>query len=626
MAKRRDKPKRSEAPSPPPEAGRPGDRAYWLAAGLLAALLGAQLAQDIARPFYGLHAWNDAANAWRARALLRYPLSYTRGLAVWAVGDPPAAKPNRSMDHPQLGHWVKAAELAMLGDNERSPRIFRLVWSVVSLLLLMQLLRHLVEDREAVLAGAVYVLLPVVDYFGTGALNLVLQLVATWCYLALIGGLRAGPPPGRRHWLGLGLSLLFCVQLSWHGAFCPLAIAVHYAGRCIFRRRRPDWRLAAVLAGAPLVSAIAVFGLMAAFIEGGVDKIVDLFIWRAGRGEMKDISESFLWGEWFNCLWKYGVSNFTWPVLVAAGAGAVLGPLAAVARRLGRDRPAWGLPKAHLPALGAPWPYPPYLGLLLLPGVLQIAILRGAVWRHQHWEGPLGPGLAILAAAAIVMLADFIGRRSGAIPAAAACLAFAVIAPFCLKGTYDYQYIRWHSPRKIEMFKELNRLIPPDKALLSAEDFLVNQHAVKGAHYRPEIAYYLDREVVQPPRLVEFQQKLSGVRFASQEQAQAWFAREFPPVIEDVLRQAGTGRYPVFLMPAYPVLGPLANELARRYRLYDRIPGQEAEWATRTAFGLSFGQRSPRSAEEAKDIEVVRFAMPTYLIFDLRQPATAPAR
>ena len=83
---------------------------FWLCAGLLTVLLASIMARDISRPFYGLHSWKEAAAAWRARCYLKYDLEYTKGLAVWAVGDPPGKNPNRSLDHPQLGLFLPALD------------------------------------------------------------------------------------------------------------------------------------------------------------------------------------------------------------------------------------------------------------------------------------------------------------------------------------------------------------------------------------------------------------------------------------------------------------------------------------------------------------------------------------
>jgi len=89
-----------------------------------------------------------------------------------------------------------------------------------------------------------------------------------------------------------------------------------------------------------------------------------------------------------------------------------------------------------------------------------------------------------------------------------------------------------------------NELIPPDKMLLSFEGLKVQQHKAKGSHYRPEIAWYLDREVVVARTLTEIEE------------------------------QAKTGKFPYYLMPrtyydretsAY--LAKLSNELQQRYKM-----------------------------------------------------------
>lgn len=71
-----------------------------------------------------------------------------------------------------------------------------------------------------------------------------------------------------------------------------------------------------------------------------------------------------------------------------------------------------------------------------------------------------------------------------------------VTTVFCVVGTNHYSHVHWQDPKKIAMFKMLNREIPPHKGLLTFERSITDQHPVKGAHYRPEVAYNLDREIV----------------------------------------------------------------------------------------------------------------------------------
>ena len=119
------------------------------------------------------------------------------------------------------------------------------------------------------------------------------------------------------------------------------------------------------------------------------------------------------------------------------------------------------------------------------------------------------------------------------------------------------------------MFKDFNEKIPPDKALLSFEGFIVNQHPVKGPHYRPEIAWYLDRKVI--------------------------VAR----TIEDIKLKAKTGRHPYYLAPLVNYTSPLINQLAKQYK-YDHIPGEESV--------------------KTKDGKFLKAGMMSYFIFDLNRP------
>lgn len=119
----------------------------------------------------------------------------------------------------------------------------------------------------------------------------------------------------------------------------------------------------------------------------------------------------------------------------------------------------------------------------------------------------------------------------------------------------------------------LNEKIPPDKALLSFEDFIVNQHKAKGGFYRPEIAWYLDREIVQATTL------------------------------EQIQKNAQTGKFPYYLVPTVNQLSQLINSLNQTYK-YQYIPGDE-------------GART-------KDGKFLRAGMMPYIIFDLTSKVSRP--
>ena len=143
---------------------------------------------------------------------------------------------------------------------------------------------------------------------------------------------------------------------------------------------------------------------------------------------------------------------------------------------------------------------------------------------------------------------------------------FVIIIGYCNKGKNYLHSIRWQPQAKIDMFKKLNQRIPPDKALLSFEPFIVNQHKSKGGFIRPEIAWYLDREIV-PARSVE-----------------------------EIKKYASTGRYPYYLIPVVNELSPLIAQLQKRYK-FEYIPGVQGE--------------------RTKDGKFLKAGMMPYVIFDL---------
>jgi hypothetical protein len=382
----------------------------------------------------------------------------------------------------------------------------------------------------------------------------VASLTATWSYLVIIDSLKNGPQPKNYHKWILAISLFLALQLNWEGFFYALAIGVHYVFRCIHRKQLPEKGLLAILIIAPLTSLIINFMVLAAGHGWDWQKVYALYKWRSAKGEMPE----FLWGSWFAKMWEFALSNFTLPVLIIAIAYLTLGLLYVFAA-----------PTAEKQSTHTQRRFPQFW-LLLMPAIFQLFILKGALWRHQYWQSPAVPFIAIAVALAIMLASDIISKANRRAANTAVVVLVAVIFVFCTKATNFYYHIRWKQPALIEMFKDLNQKIPPDKALLSFEDYVVNQHPVKGPHYRPEVAWYLDREIV-PAR-----------------------------TLQQVRNYAATGQYQYYLVPFTNYTAALVRELTRQYK-YNQIPGKDGE--------------------ATKDGKFVRAGMYTYLIFDLTSSA-----
>jgi len=501
---------------------------FWACSGLLVILLLSILSRGFNRPFYGLHSWAQASGAWSARVHAKYGFGYTKGISTLAVGMPPTEKPLRYLDHPQLNVIMASFFMRIFGINIWSMNVLTYTFAVACLLLFLRIVKSIADERTALLAGLFYVLFPLTGYFGTSTWDTLLGFSAIWFYLVLIGSLHGGPEPKRFHKFGLALSLFFVLQFGWTGFFYCLAIGVHYVFRCIHLKRLPDKVLLAIIIIAPFLSMAVNFTIMAAGYGWDLSKIVDLYKWRSAKGEMPE----FRWSAWFARVCEHANTNFTWPVLITVIVYLTIGQLLVFSQ-------------PRKPDGRFPCQYPQFWLFFMVP-MSQLFILKGALWQHQTWLMPWGPFIAIGASCAVLLLWDMTSRVNRRFAAAAVVVLVGMCAGFCMAGTNYYYDIRWQAPEKIKMFERLSQKIPPDKALLSFEDFIVDQHSSKGAFYRPEIAWVLDREIVPAHTL---------------EQIQAY---------------AKTGKYPYYLIPHVQELQPLINQLMKLYE-YEYVPGVEGE-------------------------------------------------
>ncbi len=469
-------------------------RLFWALALIPLLVLVGISAQGLTRPFEGLHAWAQADSSWFTRNHIRYGLGYTQGVMTMALGDPPPENPKRYYDHPQYGGLLSAGVMWLFGVNEWSLRLGVLIVDLVSLLMMIAILRRFMGDWPALLAALLLAMFPISAYFSLGGWLTMFALGAFWMYL-VASGLVPGKQARWWHYAGLGALLFICVQLSWSGFFYAAAIGIHYVVSCIAKRRWPQRGLLAVMVIAPLASAALVFTIMLSGFNWDYQRIIDLYNWRAAKGEMTgQMQGAFDWGAWFVRAGEFGLTNFTLPVLIAAGGYLVYLGAAHVYRLASRLAG-----EADGPPRRIAQPFPLAL-LFLLPGLLQMFILRGALWPHQYWERPLGPFIAIAAALGILVIGRSLRQVHRAVAVAVMAGAVVLCGWASVGGANYYFSIVWQTPQKIAMWKELNRLIPSDKELATFDrelDSLVQtQSAAKGAVYRGEPAWYIDRIMV----------------------------------------------------------------------------------------------------------------------------------
>jgi hypothetical protein len=502
-----------------------------------------------------------------------------------ALGCPPPENPKRYYDHPQYGGLISAGVMWLFGVNEWALRLGMLIMDLAVLILLMAILRRFMGDWPALLAGLLLAMFPISAYFGLGGWMTITVMGAFWMYLAI--AFEAPERPARWwHYVALGTLLFTCVQLGWSGFFYAAAIGIHYVLTCIVRRKWPQWGLLAVMVAPPLASAVMVFTVMLAGFDWDYHRIIDLYKWRAAKGEMTGLMQGgFNWGAWFERAWDFGLSNFTWPVLMAAGGYLVYLAIAHIYRLAGPFGPTAGPPRR----IAQPFP----LALLfLLPGLLQMFILRGALWPHQFWERPLGPFIAIAAALGILLIGRSLRQVHRAVAVAVMAGAVVLCGWASVEGANYYYSIVWNCPEKIAMWKELNRLIPPDKELATFDrelDSLIStQSAAKGAVYHGEPAWYIDRVMVDAN---------------TPEQVEALRTNKKAPVyLMPWPGSLGYGQYGPDAQKVYEKHVRLAEYLVKRYPVISHYPGVES---------VPDPDR-PRTA--------LKFGMRPYLLLDLTRP------
>ncbi len=545
---------------------------FWICGGLLVILMIAILGREIDRPFFGLHSWAKASGAWAARSHVKYGLDYTKGMTTWALGYPPKENPSRYLDHPQSAVLTLALFFKIFGVSEFSYRLFNLITTVLILIVFLKILKELFDDKIALLAGLIYVLFPLIGYFGGGSIITLMAFIAFLMYLGINDHIELSLNK-RTQKIILAAALFIAVQFGWTGFFYAFGIGFHYVFFCLVKRKIPTPSVLAILIIAPLSSLLLNFIIMAGGYDWDISKIMELYKWRSAKGEMQQMV-GFDWGAWLAKFWEFALINFTLPVLLLAIGYLTVGQFY-----------VWSAPKDKTqPAKNFRFPF--FL-LFAVPPVTQVLVLRGALWKHQTWERPFSALIAISAALGLAVIFDLVSKANKKAAVSIVSILLLIIVVSSANGTNYYYDVRWQAPQKIQMFEYLKNVIPPDKHLLSFENFIVNQHKAKGGFIRPEIAWVLDREIDQAGFVVT-----NG-------------SLDLAAAVNEIRQKAQTGLYPCYLMPiedrnpqlsAY--LSALRSELSKYYPIKEYFSG------------------SP--GKISKDKQFLRAGMYKYMVFDLQ--------
>jgi hypothetical protein len=535
---------------------------FWICTCVLSILLIAIMAHDITSPFTELHSWGHAHDAWVARSHVVYGLGYTKGFDTFAVGNPPPEKPTRYLDHPVLFTLLNSAAMSILGVNEWSLRVMNIICTVIALLFFLKILRHLVDDITAILSGLFFCLFPLITFFGVNMWLYPLVLGSFWCYLITTGSLK-DVTEKKWHKPLLAICIFLAIQMTWEGFFFAMAMGVHYLSRCIHKKKWPDWIIFLIFAIIPFASIALNFIILAAGHNWDFNRLFTLAKIRSTSGELRNLT----WTIWFARFLEHGLTNFTLPVMVFALLGLTLGQIYAFNNKNSPRRYSLKFPQF--------W-------LLSMPALFQLTLLKGTLYPHQYWERPIALPLAVAVALTIMIAFDIIKKLNVYLSLVVSAALVIFICICCIYGIQYYYGIRWENPQRMQMFEYLNSKIPTDKALLSLEPYTIDQFpGIKAASYRPEVAWYLNREIVTAGA--------NAIGINAQNQA----VFNIQKAIADIEQKAQTQKFIYYLTPAtYSYTDPrtglklqvmnmnqFLNELSRRYKIdsqYEYIP-----WVTK---------------------------------------------
>ncbi len=195
----------------------------------------------------GHNGWNSSAYLQSARNTLRwgtlFPVQYYTGRTPPTVHDGYTHHPLGMHLHNTLAVWL-------FGDHEGSIRAVPAFFGVLALIALMMVVRLLYDDRTALFAGLVFVLLPTNAIFTnmSNHENGFIFWTCLWGY-AYVRFLRArypaptadAPTPTRTPWLrwyGLMLfAFVWAAMWDWPAYYCALIFAVHWLAVLLKRLR-----------------------------------------------------------------------------------------------------------------------------------------------------------------------------------------------------------------------------------------------------------------------------------------------------------------------------------------------------------------------------------------------------
>jgi 4-amino-4-deoxy-L-arabinose transferase-like glycosyltransferase len=346
----------------------------------------------------GHNGWNSSAYHQSAKNSLRwerlFPLQYYTGTEP----QPDAAVYTH---HPLGMHLHNTAAMWVFGDHRAVVRGVAALFGVLAVWALFFVVRRLWGDDHAILAAAIYVVLPINAIFVNMANHIsgftVFALLTLYAYVRLhharelrVAQLERGDEAAATPWRGwlakLYVAYAFAAFWDWPANYLALILAIHWLASGLRRARldRRAWKVElASLAGFCVVVLAMFFGHFALvkLATGGLEELLHVASARQGTG-------GFSWGHHLRTV---PLLMFSWPIVALALAWLVAFMVRLVGRRLAiRDL----IPFAFAVA-----------------GVTHYVVFRQSAVVHEFWGWYSLPFVAIACATSLLAGGRFIVER-----------------------------------------------------------------------------------------------------------------------------------------------------------------------------------------------------------------------
>ncbi len=354
-------------------------RARWLAIALLLWLAWGFWASALDHPWHLMFESGGQFFSGVARVHIDRGLGFTRG-HDWIYNEdnpyewrgPVALEPRAYGHHPPALGLSLAAVFASLGQSRAVARGATVASHLVSLLLLLLAIPRWTRERPSAawFAGLVVVLVPISGFFARNVSHE--AWLMPWVLLAVVVYLRRVERGGDGTAAEDALVCAFTALASlydWPGLYLVPILMLFEAGR-----RRPLSRLNRWLAASGLGIGLALLGHLAWAAPDGVRLLLS-----GARKRVDARVMGFGARDWLERVWSFTVSDYTRPVLLAAGATISAWAVRLVARR-----------RAGGPAAA-------FIGIWLAFGLLHVVAFPGGSWVHPYWMFYLMPAIALAA-------------------------------------------------------------------------------------------------------------------------------------------------------------------------------------------------------------------------------------